>query len=251
MDVVIYFLLDSELTESETAYSVTSRSRTTSTSSYTDSDHTSVEAQRSQKEPAKKSEPYYSDSSTLTSDAESESARVDVRSESTPRVQPSSPAKSSTVQSSSKPSDGFSSNKAQFSSRSDTKGGNDDSSSDIPVVRPIEEPTLSVKDRSAPKNEARDQDYMDGFKVCAKEFSFTMKCIANFISFFASINLVLKSLPEHWRLHLMNLYTEEFICKNRHLHFFVFEKNEIKVLNLLGNALENFHIFTHKIKVVC
>jgi hypothetical protein len=33
--------------------------------------------------------------------------------------------------------------------------------------------------------------------------------------------------------------------------FFVFEKNEIKVLNLLGNALENFHIFTHKIKVVC
>jgi hypothetical protein len=44
---------------------------------------------------------------------------------------------------------------------------------------------------------------------------------------------------------------EEFRCKNRQLNFFVFEKNEIKVLNLLGNALENVHIFAHKIKVVC
>jgi hypothetical protein len=43
----------------------------------------------------------------------------------------------------------------------------------------------------------------------------------------------------------------EFQCKKRRLHFFVFEKNEIKVLNLLGNALENVHIFTHQIKVVC
>jgi hypothetical protein len=32
--------------------------------------------------------------------------------------------------------------------------------------------------------------------------------------------------------------------------FFVFEKNEIKILHLMGNALENVHIFTHKVKVV-
>jgi hypothetical protein len=42
--------------------------------------------------------------------------------------------------------------------------------------------------------------------------------------------------------HLSCFGFEEFICKNRQLHFFIFEKNEIKVLNLLGNA---------KIKVVC
>jgi hypothetical protein len=49
--------------------------------------------------------------------------------------------------------------------------------------------------------------------------------------------------------HLAVRTYEELKCKNRQLHFFVFEKNEIKALNLLGNALENFHIFTHKMLI--
>jgi hypothetical protein len=40
---------------------------------------------------------------------------------------------------------------------------------------------------------------------------------------------------------------EEFGSKTLSIHFCVFEKNAVKVWNLLGNALEKFLILAHKI----
>ncbi|XP_064622749.1 uncharacterized protein LOC135484949 isoform X3 [Lineus longissimus] len=149
---------DSELTESETNYSVSSRR--SSTSSYT-----SIEAGHSNKQLGATA--YFNSETSSDTETESDIARVDIRSESTLRTkEPSSSAKSSTIQSSSKPITDFSSNKAQVSSRSDEKAGNDDSSSDVPVVMPIEEPTLSVKEKSGKKDKKKDSDdYMEGFKA--------------------------------------------------------------------------------------
>jgi hypothetical protein len=42
---------------------------------------------------------------------------------------------------------------------------------------------------------------------------------------------------------------EELRCKNR-VHFCVFEKNVIEVLNIVGNALENVQINTDEINLV-
>jgi hypothetical protein len=46
----------------------------------------------------------------------------------------------------------------------------------------------------------------------------------------------------------MTIYLSGGLYMGRTPFVFVFEKN---VLNLLGNALENFQIFPHEMKVVC
>jgi hypothetical protein len=43
---------------------------------------------------------------------------------------------------------------------------------------------------------------------------------------------------------------EQFGSKTLYINFCVFEKNAVKVWNLLGNALENILILAHEIKMV-
>jgi hypothetical protein len=51
---------------------------------------------------------------------------------------------------------------------------------------------------------------------------------------------------ERGHLFVVIARSEVLICKNRSIHF-IYSRKMPQVLNLLGNALQKFHIFAHEI----